>query len=162
MAELMGKLQDKVVVVIGGSRGIGLAVAEICRRENAQLVIAGRDRTALARAAAALKEDTVAIRADVTRPADVNRLFQRIQQQFGRIDVLVESAGVFTFKPFVRTTLSDWKKNIDSNLTSLFLTTQAALPLLESSKAAHLVNILSVSSTHAFPNCSAYCASKFG
>jgi NAD(P)-dependent dehydrogenase (short-subunit alcohol dehydrogenase family) len=158
----MGKLGDKVVVVIGGSRGIGLAIAEICRRENARIVIAGRDRSALARAAAALKGDTVAIRTDVTRPPDVDRLFRRLQKQFGCIDVLVESAGVFTFKPFLRTTLQDWNKNIESNLTSLFLTTRAALPLLERSKAPHLVNILSVSSTHAFPNCSAYCASKFG
>jgi NAD(P)-dependent dehydrogenase (short-subunit alcohol dehydrogenase family) len=158
----MGKLQGKIIVVIGGSRGIGLAIAETCRREDAQLVIVGRDRTALARAALSLKGQALAVRADVTRPPDVDRLFRRIKQRFSRVDVLVESAGVFTFKPFIRTTLEDWKRNIDSNLTSLFLTTRAALPLLERSDAAHLVNILSVSSTHAFPNCSAYCASKFG
>jgi NAD(P)-dependent dehydrogenase (short-subunit alcohol dehydrogenase family) len=158
----MGKLQGKVIVVIGGSRGIGLAIAKACRREDAQLVLVARDRSALAQAAANLKGQALVIGADVTRPRDVGRLFRRVQRLFSRVDVLIESAGVFTFKPFVRTTLDDWKKNIDSNLTSLFLTTRAALPLLERSEAPHLVNILSVSSTHAFPNCSAYCASKFG
>jgi NADP-dependent 3-hydroxy acid dehydrogenase YdfG len=68
---------------------------------------------------------------------------------------------VFTYKPFARTTLAEWQKNIDTNLTALFLTTRAALPLLSSCRG-HVVNILSISSREAYPNCSAYSASKFG
>ena len=99
---------------------------------------------------------------DVTDERDVARLFQGIRRRHTRLDVLVNNAGVFTYKPFVRTTPADWQNNIQTNLTSLYLVTRAALPLLRRSSAAHIVNILSVSSRIAFPNCSAYCASKFG
>ena len=69
---------------------------------------------------------------------------------------------MFTYKPFVRTTLPDWRRNLETNLTALFLITQAALPLLSRSRSAHIVNLLSVSSRHAFENCAAYSAAKFG
>jgi NAD(P)-dependent dehydrogenase (short-subunit alcohol dehydrogenase family) len=158
----MGRLEGKVILVTGGSSGIGLAIAQACGDEGAQLVIAARRREALDNAAGKLAGRPLAIAADVTRPAEVERLFRRLGQKFGRLDVLVGSAGVFTFKPFSRTTLADWRKNVESNLTSLFLTTRAALPLLERSRSPHIVNVLSVSSKQAFANCSAYCASKFG
>ena len=158
----MGKLDDKIVVVTGGSRGIGLAIARACGREGAKLVLAARDPKALRRAASQIPGGALAVAADVTRPKAVDRLFRKVREQYGRLDVLVNNAGVFTYKPFVRTTLEDWRKNIETNLTSLFLTTRAALPLFRRSLAPHLVNILSISSLRGFPNCSAYSASKFG
>lgn len=158
----MNRLEARVIVVTGGSRGIGQAIAERLGREGASVVLVGRDRQALAGARKRVGDEAVAIRADVTRPADVARLFRAVRQKFGRLDVLVNSAGVFTYKPFLRTTLRDWRENIEANLTSLFLTTRAALPLLKRSQAPHIVNILSISAREAFANCSAYCASKFG
>ena len=80
----------------------------------------------------------------------------------GQLDILINNAGVFTFKPFASTSLDEWRCNVETNLTALFLCTHAALPLLCRSRSAHLVNILSVSSIHAYANCSAYTASKFG
>ena len=158
----MRRFDGKVIVVTGGSRGIGLAIAKACAAEGAQLVLAARERRTLAQAATQLPARPLAIAADVTRPAQVARLFRRVRQEFGRVDVLIASAGAFTFRPFIRTSLADWRRNIESNLTSLYLTTRAALPLLERSRSPHIVNILSVSSKQAFANCSAYCASKFG
>ena len=99
--------------------------------------------------------------ADVTKPGDVKRLIAAVKKRIRRLDVLINNAGVFTFKPFAKTTLEDWRRNIETNLTSIFLTTQAALPLLKRSQG-DVVNILSVSSRVAFPNCSAYSAAKFG
>ena len=97
--------------------------------------------------------------ADVTNPADVKRLIAAAQKQIRGLDVLINNAGVFTYKPFAKTSLEDWRRNLDTNLTSIFLMTQAALPLLKRSKG-DVLNILSISSRVAFPNCSAYSAVK--
>lgn len=158
----MLKLKGRVVVVTGGSRGIGLAIARVCAVEGASIAIVGRDRNALARAARQIAGDVETVAADITQPKQVGRVFGRIRQRFGRIDALVNNAGVFTYKPFVRTTLADWRRNIETNLTAVFLTTRAALPLFARSRGPHLINILSVSSREAFSKCSAYTASKFG
>ena len=156
----MGKLDSKIILVTGGSRGIGLAIAQACAREGAQLVIASRDKKALKNAVKLIPGEVLAISADVTRPSAVDRIFRKVREQFKRLDVLVNNAGVFTYKPFVKTTLEDWRKNIEGNLTSLFLCTRAALPLLRRSRTPHMVNILSISSLHGYPKCSAYSASK--
>jgi NAD(P)-dependent dehydrogenase (short-subunit alcohol dehydrogenase family) len=156
----MCRLNGKVALVTGASRGIGLAISKVLSAEGALLILVGRERPALDRAAKQFS--ALPVQADVTRPRDVERLFRSVKRRYGRLDVLVNNAGVFTYKPFGRTTLDDWQANIATNLTSLFLTTQAALPLLARSRSAHLVNILSISSREAFPSCSAYCASKFG
>ncbi len=158
----MSKLNGKVIVITGGSRGIGLAIARACGVEGAKLALVGRHGGVLRRAARQVPGETLALVADVTRPQHVSRVFRRVREQFGRVDALVNNAGVFTYKPFVRTTLAEWRRNIETNLTSIFLTTRAALPLLARSRSPHLVNILSLSSRSAFPNCSAYTASKFG
>ncbi|MHB8654285.1 MAG: SDR family oxidoreductase [Terriglobia bacterium] len=158
----MSELKDKVVVVTGGGRGIGLAIARACAGEGASVVLVARHGAVLRQEARQISSSTVAIVADVTRPADVGRAFRRVREKFGRVDVLVNNAGVFTYKPFVRTTLADWRRNIETNLTSIFLTTRAAVPLFCKSKMPRLVNILSIASRDSFPNCSAYTASKFG
>jgi 3-oxoacyl-[acyl-carrier protein] reductase len=158
----MSRLSGRVVVITGASRGIGLAIAQRLAREGATLVLVARGRKALERAAASIPGGGLAVRADVTKPGDVRRLVGTVRRRFKRIDVLVNNAGTFTFKPFTRTTLKDWRRNIDANLTSVFLTTRGALPLLKPSRAPQVVNILSISGRQAFRNCSAYTASKFG
>jgi NAD(P)-dependent dehydrogenase (short-subunit alcohol dehydrogenase family) len=159
--DFMGRLDGKVALVTGGSRGIGLAVAEAASREGASLILAAREPKALEFAEEAVPGSRT-FAADVTDPQQVERLFRHIRKEHGRLDVLVNSAGVFTFKPFARTRLDEWRANLDTNLTALFLVVKAALPLLARSRAPHIVNVLSVSSVRAFANCSAYCASKFG
>lgn len=157
----MSQLEGKVILVTGANRGIGLAIARALGREGARLVLVGRNAAAIQRAAAEVKGTALALRADVTRPGDVKRALAAVRKRLRRLDVLVNNAGAFTYKPFARTTLTDWQKNLDANLTSLFLMTREALPLLSRSRG-QLVNILSISSREAFANCSAYCASKFG
>ena len=158
----MGKLDEKIVLVTGGSRGIGLAIAQACGREGATVVLAARGRRALSRAEKQIPGGAWGVITDISRPKSVERLFRKVRERYGKLDVLVNSAGVFTYKPFAKTTLDDWRRNIETNLTSIFLTTRAALPLFTRSRAPHLVNILSTASLRGFPKCSAYAASKFG
>jgi NAD(P)-dependent dehydrogenase (short-subunit alcohol dehydrogenase family) len=157
----MGQLDGKVVLLTGASRGIGLAIAKTLGEQGARLILVARHRGPLEQAAAQVPGALLTLPIDVTKPGDVKRLFATVQKRVHRLDVLINNAGVFTFKPFVRTTLDDWRRNLETNLTSLFLTTQAALPMLRRSHG-DVVNILSISSRVSFPNCSAYSASKFG
>jgi NAD(P)-dependent dehydrogenase (short-subunit alcohol dehydrogenase family) len=157
-----GKLAGRIVAVTGANRGIGRAIVEAVARQGARVVLIGRDRRGLARAAREIGGNPIVAEADLTRRASVLRAFRDIRRKTKRLDALVNNAGVFIFKPFTRTTLKDWDRVIAANLTSLFVVTQAALPLLRRGRDAHLVNILSVSSRVAFEKCSAYTASKFG
>ena len=160
--ENMPTLKNRVAVVTGASRGIGLAIAQGLGRAGAEVVLVSRNRKALEAARKKLGARASAMAADVGKPGDVDRLFRQMKRRHGRLDILVNCAGIFTYKPFAETTLEDWQGNLATNLTSLFLTAQAALPLWAGSRHAHLVNILSTSSRHAFGNCSAYTAAKFG
>jgi len=157
----MGQLDRKVVLVSGASRGIGLAIARALDEQGAKLILTARERRPLEMAAARVPSTVLAMAADVTSPGDVKRLFRAVRKRVGRLDVLINNAGVFTFRPFEKTTLADWRRNLETNLTSLYLTTQAALPLLRRSHG-DVVNILSISSRVAFANCAAYTASKYG
>lgn len=148
-------------MITGASRGIGLAIAQAFDREGARLILVARNRGPLAQAAERLSGTVMSAPADVTNPGEVKQLLATVKKKIRQLDILINNAGIFTFKPFAKTTLEDWKRNIETNLTSIFLTTQAALPLLKRSQG-EVVNILSISSRIAFPNCSAYTAAKFG
>jgi len=158
----MNRLDGKVIVVTGGSRGIGLAIAQRLGNEGARMVLVARHEVALREARAEVPGGAMVVKADITEPRQVERLFRTVERRMGQLDILINNAGVFTFKPFESTSLDEWRCNIETNLTALFLCTHTALPLLRRSRSAHLVNILSVSSVHAYANCSAYTASKFG
>jgi 3-oxoacyl-[acyl-carrier protein] reductase len=158
----MSELKDSIAMVTGASRGIGYAIARRLAKESAEVVLTARNAEALQKANKKIPGKTVPLAADVTSPRDVDRLFRKVQKLYGRLDILVNCAGIFTYKPFRETTLEDWNNNLETNLTGPFLVTKAALPLLAASERPHIVNILSISSSRAFPNCSAYTASKFG
>lgn len=161
----MRRLEGKVALVTGASRGIGCAIARALLDEGAHTFLVSRRREAVRKLAAAWNAaggKAEALSADVTREREVNGLIARVKKRSGRLDILINNAGVFTYKPFEKTTLNDWRSNIDTNLTGTFLCTRAALPLLKRKRRGHIVNIISVAGREAYENCSAYCASKFG
>lgn len=158
----MSELKDCIALVTGASRGIGYAIAVRLATEGAEVVLTARNAEALQRAQKKIEGKTVPVAANVTSSRDVGRLFRKVRKLYGRLDILVNCAGIFTYKPFRETTLENWNHNLETNLTGPFLMTQAALPLLASSEHPHVINILSISSTQPFANCSAYTASKFG
>ncbi len=167
------RLLGKVAVVTGGSRGIGQAIARVLAAEGCSVIITGRDRATLAKSAECIsnslprifpankRPQIVAEACDVRDPKSVSSLFATVKQRFGRLDVLVNNAGIT--QPTVtveETTLELWRDVIDTNLTGIFLCTRAALPMMRA--GATIVNNLSAAAKQVFPNCATYTAAKRG
>ena len=95
----MKKLEGRIAVVTGGNSGIGLATEKLLRQEGAKVAISGRDQDTLGSAKKEIGGDTLAIRSDVSNPADVDHFFSKVDQAFGKIDVLFANAGVAKFAP---------------------------------------------------------------
>src|SRR5438874_6808550 len=127
----MNTFTNKVVVVTGGNSGMGLAAAQEFNRRGARVVISGRDEKTLAEAAASIGGDTLAVRADVSRFADLDKLFSRTKERFGSIDVLFVNAGVAKFVPVEQTTEALHDEIMDINFKEAFFTVQKSLPLLK-------------------------------
>ncbi len=157
------RLQGQTALVTGASRGIGRAIAGALAREGARLMIASR--SAAVRQAArelALETEVHAVRADVSRPADVGRLFAAARKRLGSLDILINSAGMAESRPAAETTDELWNETLGGNLTSVFLCTRAALEWMLPARRGHILNVLSVAAVTTFPGNSAYCAAKAG
>ena len=154
----MSMFTNKVAVVTGGNSGIGLATAQEFSRRGAKVVISGRDEKSLAAAASSIGGDTLAVRADVSRLADIDDLFARTKKRFGAIDVLFVNAGVAKFATVEQTTEAMHDEILNINFKGAFFTIQKALPLLKDGGA--IVINTSVVVVKGFPTTSVYSASK--
>jgi NAD(P)-dependent dehydrogenase (short-subunit alcohol dehydrogenase family) len=123
------KLKDKVAVITGGTSGIGLAIARAFAREGAKVTIAGR--TAGPQAAQELGPDGHAVECDVTRVADLERLFAEVAQRHGRVDVVVANAGRNVMAPVEYVDEGTFDMLMDTNVKGVFFTVQKALPLMQ-------------------------------
>jgi len=154
----MGKLNNKLAVVTGGSSGIGLATARRFIAEGAEVVITGRNQEALDGAVTELGERVYGIRGDVANLDDLDRLFAQITERFGRVDVLFANAGIAPLAPFEAVTEEQFDLQFNVNVRGLFFTVQKALPLL--SEGASVILNASVVAQSGLPNTSVYSASK--
>ena len=159
-------LSGKVAFVTGGSRGIGLAIAQALAGEGAQVAITGRDAGALSEARSRLAGSgpghLEALQADVREYADVERSIRTTVEKFGGLDILVNNAGVGHFVELASMTPEQWAEVIDTNLTGVFNACHAAIPHLRRRGGGFIINISSLAGKNAFPGGSAYCASKSG
>ena len=154
----MKKLEGKVAVVTGGNSGIGLATAKLLSQEGAKVAISGRDQDTLGSAKKEIGGDTLAIRSDVSNPADVDDFFSKVDQAFGKIDVLFANAGVAKFAPISDSPESLFDEVFDINVKGVFLTIQKALPHLNDGASIVLnTTFLNEAGT---PGTSVYFASK--
>jgi NAD(P)-dependent dehydrogenase (short-subunit alcohol dehydrogenase family) len=153
----------RVALITGGSRGLGLVLARQLVREGATVMLMARDRAELARAAATIsRADRVLVaQGDVRVPEDCQRVVADILAQCGRLDVLVNNAGVIVSAPFARTGNDDFQALMDVHFWGTLHMTRAALPHLRRQAGARLVNITSIGAKIPVPHLSAYCASKF-
>lgn len=154
----MSNLDNKVAVITGGSSGIGLATARRFITDGAQVLITGRDEQALNKALADLGSSATGVLGDVANFDDLNRLFEQVQNRFGRIDVLFANAGIAPFAPVETVTEAHFDALFNTNVRGLFFTVQKALPLL-SAKASIILNA-SVVAQSGLPNTSIYSATK--
>ena len=158
-------LKGRVAVVTGGNGGIGLGMARGMAAAGAAIVVAGRNREKSARAVTELEglgAQAVAIEVDVTDEASVNALIHASAERWGRLDVLVNNAGTNIRKQPQDLTLDEWRRVLDTNLTSAFLASRAAYPGMKARGGGKIINIGSMMSIFGASFASAYAASKGG
>jgi NAD(P)-dependent dehydrogenase (short-subunit alcohol dehydrogenase family) len=152
----------KVALVTGGARGIGLATAKRFLAEGWRVALLDIETDTLAKTVAALAqpETTLAIPADVSDPDAVAAAVALVAARFGRLDALVNNAGIAIFKPILETTFADWTRTFAVNLNGAFLCTQAVAPLMREQGGGAIVNVTSISGLRASTLRVAYGTSK--
>lgn len=161
MSEL---LRDRVAVVTGASRGIGEATALTLAQAGANVVVTARsgdDLTALAERVAQMGVGALAVPADLTQEADVDRLRGAALERFGSVDILVNNAGVGKYGPLASLSAADYDWMMNTNMRSSFLCTAAFLPGMLARRTGWIVFVSSVAGLKGLPHESVYCASKF-
>jgi len=160
----MSSAPQNVALVTGAARGIGLATAKRFLADGWRVALLDIDGENLARTYAALAkpETTLAITCDVADAAGVVRAVATIARQYGRLDALVNNAGIAIFKPILEVSFEDWSRVLAVNLTGPFLCAQAAAPLMRDSGGGAIVNITSISGLRASTLRTAYGTSKAG
>src|SRR2546428_4545727 len=154
----MGKLEGKTALVTGANSGIGLATAKRFVGEGAYVFITGRRDAELAAAARQIERNVTAVPGDVSKPADLDRLFAQIKREKGRLDVLFANAGVAKYAPLGTITEEFYDSIFDINVKGLLFTRQKALPLMPDG-AAIILNA-SIVGSKGLPANSVYAATK--
>ena len=152
----------KVAVVTGAARGIGLAISKKFLEEGYQIAILDIDQKTLSQT---MKQDfdtnnVLGLECDVSEPDQVDQSVNRVVEQFGRIDVLVNNAGIAEFKPMLETTYEEWSRILAVNLNGPFICTQACAPFMLKNEGGSIVNIASISGLRASTLRIAYGSSK--
>ena len=168
-------LRDQVALITGGSSGIGLAIAQALVDAGMRVVVVGRNRIRLRAAAGELlagaqggsegrgaTSRVLAVTADVSKPVDVRRAVQQTLARFGRIDVLVNNAGISGRGRVEDLSDKDWDGILSVNLRGAFLCVRAVLPSMKRQRRGYIVNISSLAGKIGMAGSGAYCASKFG
>jgi len=162
----MEMLKGKVALVTGGSRGIGLAIAQALVAEGVHVAVTGRSEGPLSAARPLIEKagpgSVETLKADVRRYDDVERATRATVERFGGLDILINNAGVGIFADVADMTPVQWAEIIDTNLTGVFNACHTALPHLRRRGGGFIVNISSLAGKNAFTGGAAYCASKAG
>lgn len=158
----MTDIKNKVAYITGGSKGIGLGIAQALLRAGMRVAISGRSEKSLTEAETMLKSDhLLALKSDVTQPQDEQQAIKRILENWGQVDVVIANAGVGHFAAVDEMSIEDWDQMIDTNLNGVFYTLKATVEALKTSKG-YFMTIASLAGTNFFPKGAGYNATKFG
>jgi 3-oxoacyl-[acyl-carrier protein] reductase len=161
---MAGRLQDKVAVITGASAGIGQACARALMREGASLVLTARRRDRLERLAAEAKQlgrKAVFVVGDAREEQTARHTAEEAVRAFGRIDILINNAGVGNYKNLVDTNADEYAEMMDANMRSTFLFTRYVAPVMIKQRSGLVLMISSMAGVYGFAGEAAYCASKF-
>ncbi len=165
MSNLSYNLDDKVFLVTGGSRGIGLEIAKLLLEQNARVVICGRKQIGLDAAKEAFQagaDRLLAVQAHIGNVEDVDNLFEQTMSTFGRLDGLINNVGMNIATSVVDADPSLWQKIIDSNLTGTFRCSQKAAKIMRKNKTGKIVSISSIAARNSAPAMGIYGIAKAG
>ena len=157
-------LQGQVVLVTGGSRGLGLAIAEEFAQQGAKLALCAREKDELEQARLKLLEftsDIFTVVCDVTKPEDVQSTIEQVSEHFGHVDILVNNAGIISAGPQQTLTRADFEEAMDIMFWGVFNMIMAVLPQMKERRQGRIVNITSIGGKVSVPHLLAYCSAKF-
>ena len=156
-------IKDKVVIITGASSGIGYATALSLAKERAKLVVGARRTDRLESLVKAIEENNgeiLAQKLDVTKKSDCDDLVNSAIKKWGKVDVLVNNAGLMPLSFVKNLKVDEWDQMIDVNIKGVLYCTAAVLPHMRETKSGHIINISSVAGRIVFPAGSVYCATK--
>lgn len=156
-------LQGRTALITGASKGLGKAMALALAEEGARLILVARNLELLHATAAAVRQagaDAAVIQADVTDEEQVARVAQGVQEQFGKLQILINNAGINLRKPVTDFTLEEWRKVMDTSLTSSFLMCRAFVPMMKGQGYGRILNLTSTMSHVSIPGRTAYSSCK--
>jgi NAD(P)-dependent dehydrogenase (short-subunit alcohol dehydrogenase family) len=159
------RLGGKAALITGGSRGFGFSMAEALAEAGAAVALVSRDPSRLTEAAETLRQrglEVESFAADVSDEGEVERMVRAACARFGRIEIVINNAGINLRKPVTEFTLAEWRQVIDTNLTGAFLITRALVPQMRGQGYGRIINLTSMMSHIALPHRTVYCASKSG
>jgi len=154
----MRRLEGKVAVVTGGNSGIGLATAKRLIEEGARVAISGRSQKTLDEAVKTIGNDLLAVQSDVSKLADIDKLYAEVSKKLGKIDVLFVNAGIVRFAPLAETSEAIYDEQFDINVKGAYFTIQKALPFMND--GGSIVLNTSVANSKGNAGTSAYSATK--
>jgi NAD(P)-dependent dehydrogenase (short-subunit alcohol dehydrogenase family) len=152
------KLENKVAVITGGSAGIGLATAKLFAEHGAKVAITGRNLNTLNKAAEEIGHGAIGIQSDSANLADLDKLYFSVEEQLGRIDILVANAAVYVLAPLADFTEKMFDQQSNVNFKGTFFTVQKSLPYLNDGAAVILLS--SIANSKGIPNHASYAATK--
>ena len=158
-------LTGQIAWITGSGRGIGRSTAFALADKGAKVVFCSRTESEIFAAQKELQQEdmqSMAIRCDVTNAEQINKLVSEVSSRWGSIDILINNAGIFIANKVVDMLEQEWDQMLEINLKSAFLCSRAVLPGMIKKKSGQIINIVSVAGKNPYPDCSGYCASKYG